>query len=113
MRTGRQVQQHCVTTGPGGLGTLVGALLQKLIKTQGFVVDDHCDPGFGELADAMRKRADAGVIEVREDILFVSTSASTALSPATRTRNPIEAQQRFPYVFRMAKKKAPSGSAGC
>lgn len=99
--------------GPDGLGTLVGALLQKRIKTQGFIVHDDCDPRFKEFAGAIREWADAGVIKVREDILFVSTSASGAPSPGTRTGNPIEAQKRFPYAFRMAQKKAPSGSAGC
>jgi len=55
--------------GPDRLGLLVGTLLRKRIKMQGFIVFDDYAPRFAEFADAMGEWVKAGKVKVREDIV--------------------------------------------
>jgi NADPH-dependent curcumin reductase CurA len=55
--------------GPDRLGLLVGTLLRKRIKMQGFIVFDDYGPRWSEFASAMGEWVQAGKIKFREDIV--------------------------------------------
>jgi len=56
--------------GPDRLGWLMGILLRKRIKMQGFIIFDDYGPRFAEFAGAMSQWVSAGKIKVREDIVI-------------------------------------------
>jgi NADPH-dependent curcumin reductase CurA len=56
-------------SGPDRLGLLVGTLLRKRIKMQGFIVFDDYGPRWSEFADAMGAWVQAGNVKFREDIV--------------------------------------------
>jgi NADPH-dependent curcumin reductase CurA len=56
--------------GPDRLGLLVGTLLRKRIKMQGFIVFDDYGPRWSEFAGAMGPWVQAEKVKVREDIVF-------------------------------------------
>lgn len=64
--------------GPDRLGLLVGTLLRKRIKMQGFIVFDDYAPRFPEFAQAMGEWVQAGKVKVREDIVFGLENAPEA-----------------------------------
>ena len=55
--------------GPDRLGLLVGTLLKKRIKMQGFIIFDDYGPRFGEFIDQMGAWGEEGRIRFREDIV--------------------------------------------
>jgi len=55
--------------GPDRLGLLVGTLLKKRIKMQGFIIFDDYGPRFGEFSDQMGAWVEEGRIRFREDIV--------------------------------------------
>ena len=64
--------------GPDRLGLLVGMLLRKRIKMQGFIVFDDYGPRFAEFAGAMREWVLEDRVKVREDIVFGLANAPEA-----------------------------------
>ena len=64
--------------GPGRLGRLMGTLLRKHIKMQGFIVLDDYGPRWGEFAGAMGAWVQAEKVKVREDIVFGLENAPEA-----------------------------------
>lgn len=64
--------------GPDRLGLLVGTLLRKRIKMQGFIVFDDYGPRWSEFAGAMGEWVEAGKVKVREDIVFGLENAPAA-----------------------------------
>jgi NADPH-dependent curcumin reductase CurA len=55
--------------GPDRLGLLVGTLLKKRIKMQGFIIFDDYGPRFGEFIDQMSAWVEEGRIRFREDMV--------------------------------------------
>ena len=64
--------------GPDRLGLLVGTLLRKRIKMQGFIIFDDYGPRWSEFADAMGEWVQQGKVKVREDIVFGLENAPDA-----------------------------------
>ena len=64
--------------GPDRLGLLVGTLLRKRIKMQGFIVFDDYGPRWSEFAGAMGEWVQADKVKVREDIVFGLENAPEA-----------------------------------
>jgi NADPH-dependent curcumin reductase CurA len=64
--------------GPDRLGLLVGTLLRKRIKMQGFIVFDDYGPRWSEFAGAMGEWVQEGKVKVREDIVFGLENAPEA-----------------------------------
>lgn len=64
--------------GPDRLGLLVGTLLRKRIKMQGFIVFDDYAPRWTEFAAAMRTWVQEDKVKVREDIVFGLENAPEA-----------------------------------
>jgi NADPH-dependent curcumin reductase CurA len=56
--------------GPDRIGLLVGTLLRKRIKMQGFIVFDDYGPRWSEFSDEMSGWVQADKVKVREDIVF-------------------------------------------
>ena len=56
-------------SGPDRLGMLVGTLLRKRIKMQGFIIFDDYGPRFPEFVNAMTPWVKEGKVKVREDII--------------------------------------------
>jgi NADPH-dependent curcumin reductase len=73
--------------GADRLGLLVGTLLRKRIKMQGFIVFDDYGPRFGEFAGAMHDWVDAGKVKVREDIVFGLENAPEAFIGLLQGKN--------------------------
>ena len=55
--------------GPDRLSLLVGTLLKKRIKMQGFIIFDDYGPRFGEFIDQMSAWVEEGRIRFREDMV--------------------------------------------
>ena len=64
--------------GPDRLGLLVGTLLRKRIKMQGFIVFDDYAPRWNEFTGAMGEWVQSGQVQVREDIVFGLENAPEA-----------------------------------
>ncbi|MDO9316393.1 MAG: NADP-dependent oxidoreductase [Burkholderiaceae bacterium] len=64
--------------GPDRLGLLMGTLLRKRIRMQGFIVYDDYGPRFNEFAGAMGPWVQQGLVKVREDIVFGLENAPEA-----------------------------------
>ena len=64
--------------GPDRMGLLVGTLLRKRIKMQGFIVFDDYGPRWSEFAGAMGAWVQADKIKVREDIVLGLENAPNA-----------------------------------
>jgi len=64
--------------GPDRLGLLVGTLLRKRIKMQGFIVFDDYAPRWSEFAGAMSEWVQDDRVKVREDIVFDLENAPEA-----------------------------------
>jgi NADPH-dependent curcumin reductase CurA len=64
--------------GPDRLGLLVGALLRKRIRMQGFIIFDDYGPRWSEFAGAMGEWVQEGKVKVREDIVFGLENAPEA-----------------------------------
>jgi len=64
--------------GPDRLGLLVGTLLRKRIKMQGFIVFDDYAPRWSEFAGAMGEWVQEDKVKVREDIVFGLENAPEA-----------------------------------
>jgi NADPH-dependent curcumin reductase CurA len=73
--------------GPDRLGMLVGTLLRKRIKMQGFIVFDDCGPRWSEFAEAMGKWVQAGTIKFREDIVSGLENAPEAFTGLLKGKN--------------------------
>jgi NADPH-dependent curcumin reductase CurA len=65
--------------GPDRLGLLMGTVLRKRIKMQGFIVFDDYGSRFSEFADAMGVWVREDKVKVREDIVFGLENAPEAL----------------------------------
>jgi len=73
--------------GPDRLGLLVGTLLRKRIKMQGFIVFDDYGSRWSEFAGAMGAWVQQERIKVREDIIFGLENASEAFIGLLEGRN--------------------------
>jgi NADPH-dependent curcumin reductase len=66
-------------SGPDRLGLLMGTLLRKRIRMQGFIIFDDYGPRFGEFAGAMGQWVAQGKVKFREDIVDGLENAPEAL----------------------------------
>jgi NADPH-dependent curcumin reductase CurA len=73
--------------GPDRLGLLVGTLLRKRIKMQGFIVFDDYGPRWSEFADAMDEWVQAGKVKFREDIVSGLENAPEAFIGLLQGKN--------------------------
>jgi NADPH-dependent curcumin reductase CurA len=64
--------------GPDRLGQLVGTLLRKRIRMQGFIVFDDYGSRWNEFAGAMGEWVQADKVKVREDVVFGLENAPEA-----------------------------------
>jgi NADPH-dependent curcumin reductase CurA len=64
--------------GPDRLSLLVGTLLRKRIRMQGFIIFDDYGPRWSEFAGAMREWVRDNKVKVREDIVFGLENAPEA-----------------------------------
>ena len=73
--------------GPDRLGLLVGTLLRKRIKMQGFIVFDDYGPRWNEFAGEMGGWVQADKVKVREDIVFGLEKAPEAFIGLLQGKN--------------------------
>jgi NADPH-dependent curcumin reductase CurA len=73
--------------GPDRLGLLVGTLLRKRIRMQGFIVFDDYGPRWSEFAGAMGAWVQDDKVKVREDIVFGLENAPEAFIGLLRGKN--------------------------
>ena len=73
--------------GPDRLGLLVGTLLRKRIRMQGFIVFDDYAPRWSEFAGAMGEWVQEGRVKVREDIVFGLENAPEAFIGLLQGKN--------------------------
>jgi NADPH-dependent curcumin reductase len=73
--------------GPDRLGLLVGTLLRKRIKMQGFIVFDDYGPRWSEFAGAMREWVLENKVTVREDMVFGLENAPEAFIGLLQGKN--------------------------
>ena len=73
--------------GPDRLGLLVGTLLRKRIKMQGFIVFDDYGPRWSEFASAMAQWVQQDKVKVREDIVFGLENAPAAFIGMLQGKN--------------------------
>ncbi len=73
--------------GPDRLGLLVGTLLRKRIKMQGFIIFEDYAPRYREFATAMRAWVDDGKVKFREDIVDGLERAPEAFIGLLQGRN--------------------------
>ena len=73
--------------GPDRLGLLVGTLLRKRIRMQGFIVFDDYAPRWSEFAGAMGGWVKEDKVKVREDIVFGLENAPEAFIGLLEGRN--------------------------
>lgn len=73
--------------GPDRLGLLVGTLLRKRIKMQGFIVFDDYGPRWSEFAGAMGEWVQADKVKVREDIVSGLENAPEAFIGLLQGKN--------------------------
>jgi NADPH-dependent curcumin reductase CurA len=73
--------------GPDRLGLLVGTLLRKRIKMQGFIVFDDYGPRWSEFAGAMGEWVQADEVKVREDIVSGLENAPEAFIGLLQGKN--------------------------
>ena len=73
--------------GPDRLGLLVGTLLRKRIKMQGFIVFDDYGPRWSEFAGEMGGWVKADEVKVREDIVFGLENAPEAFIGLLQGKN--------------------------
>ncbi len=73
--------------GPDRLGLLMGTLLRKRIKMQGFIVFDDYAPRWREFAGAMGEWVQEDKIKVREDIVFGLENAPEAFIGLLQGKN--------------------------
>jgi NADPH-dependent curcumin reductase len=74
-------------SGPDRLGLLVGTLLRKRIRMQGFIIFDDYGPRFGEFAGAMGQWVARGKVKFREDIVDGLKNAPEALIGLLQGKN--------------------------
>jgi NADPH-dependent curcumin reductase len=65
-------------SGPDRMGALVGLLLRRRIKMQGFIIFEDYGERYGEFSAAMAPLVDAGKIKFREDVVFGLENAPEA-----------------------------------
>jgi NADPH-dependent curcumin reductase CurA len=73
--------------GPDRLGLLVGTLLRKRIRMQGFIVFDDYGPRWSEFAGAMGEWVLEDKVKVREDIVFGLENAPEAFIGLLQGKN--------------------------
>ena len=73
--------------GPDRLGLLVGTLLRKRIKMQGFIIFDDYGPRWGEFAEVMAQWVRQGKVKVREDIVVGLENAPAAFIGLLQGKN--------------------------
>ena len=73
--------------GPDRLGLLMGTLLRKRIRMQGYIVFDDYGPRWSEFAKAMGEWVQAGKVKVREDIVAGLENAPEAFIGLLEGRN--------------------------
>ena len=73
--------------GPDRLGLLVGTLLRKRIRMQGFIVFDDYGPRWSEFAGAMAEWVQEDKVKVREDIVFGLENAPEAFIGLLQGKN--------------------------
>ncbi len=73
--------------GPDRLGQLMGTLLRKRIRMQGFIVFDDYGPRWSEFAGAMGEWVQQGRVKVREDRVFGLENAPQAFIGLLQGRN--------------------------
>jgi hypothetical protein len=73
--------------GPDRLGLLMGTLLRKRIRMQGFIIFDDYGSRWSEFSGAMGEWLDAGKVKVREDIVPGLENAPDAFIGLLEGRN--------------------------
>jgi len=73
--------------GPDRLGLLVGTLLRKRVRMQGFIVFDDYGPRWSEFAAAMGEWVREDKVKVREDIIFGLENAPEAFIGLLQGKN--------------------------
>ena len=73
--------------GPDRLGPLVGTLLRKRIRMQGFIVFDDYAPSWSEFAGVMGEWVLEDKVKVREDIVFGLENAPEAFIDLLQGKN--------------------------
>lgn len=73
--------------GPDRLGLLMGTVLRKRIRMQGFIIFDDYGPRWNEFADAMGAWVNEGRVKAREDIVVGLENAPTAFIGQLEGRN--------------------------
>jgi hypothetical protein len=84
---GGAVFDTALPTGPDRLGLLMGTLLRKRIRMQGFIVFDDYAPRWNEFAGAMAPWVQEGRVKVREDIVFGLENAPEAFIGLLKGQN--------------------------
>lgn len=74
-------------SGPDRRGQLIGTLLRKRIKMQGFIIFDDYAPRFGEFHTAMSAWVQQGQLAVREDIVLGLENAPQAFMGLLQGKN--------------------------
>ena len=74
-------------SGPDRMGLLMGIVLRKRIKMQGFIVFDDYGPRWSEFAGAMGQWVQQGKVKVREDIVFGLENAPEAFIGLLQGKN--------------------------
>ena len=73
--------------GPDRLGLLVGTLLRKRIRMQGFIVFDDYAPRWSEFAGRWASGCSEDKVKVREDIVFGLENAPEAFIGLLQGKN--------------------------
>jgi NADPH-dependent curcumin reductase CurA len=73
--------------GPDRLGVLMGTLLRKRIRMQGFIIFDDYGPRWNEFAGAMGKWVQEDKVKAREDIVFGLENAPDAFIGLLQGKN--------------------------
>ncbi len=78
---------NTLPSGPDRLGLLVGTLLRKRIRMQGFIIFDDYGPRFGEFSTAMKEWVAQGKVKFREDIVDGLENAPAAFVGLLQGKN--------------------------
>jgi NADPH-dependent curcumin reductase CurA len=73
--------------GPDRRGQLIGTLLRKRIRMQGFIIFDDYAPRYPEFLAAMRPWVEAGLVKSREDIVQGLENAPAAFIGLLQGKN--------------------------
>ena len=86
-KTNDTAKDSAIPGGPDRRATLMGALLLKRIRMQGFIIFDDYAPLFGEFHAAMSAWVKEGLVMVREDIVVGLENAPSAFMGLLQGKN--------------------------